>query len=147
MTASEYRDNVERTLPQSALVGDNKGLYTSVESANPITTKGERRLTIDKVIMKDHLRDHHVKYYWTNAGHQLADGFTKLSTGGARSDLLIDALERGVIRITYCEVSDRKEQKAAKAEPQMFSMSRSRPSKRAKIEPLDAWDEWFYDLS
>jgi hypothetical protein len=108
-TAREYQKDSKRK--DGVLVGDNKGLYTAVHAANPITTKGEKRLTIDKMIMKDHLRDHQVTYRWTNAGHQLADGFTKLSVSGARSDLLLEALQSSQIRIHYSTVSGRREAK------------------------------------
>ena len=111
-SAREYRSLKERE--EAVLVGDNKGLYTAAHAANPITTKGEKRLTIDKVLMRDHLEDHRVKYRWTNAGHQLADGFTKLSVSGARSDLLLEAISTGQIRIHYSQVSGRKEAEANK---------------------------------
>jgi len=95
-----------------------------VMSANPISTKGEKRLTPEKMIMRDHLQDKNVKYCWTNAGHQLADGFTKLSTAGARSDLLLAAIEEGQIQIMYSTQSGRKESQASTEviQPQMFSL-------------------------
>ena len=67
----------------SALVGDNRGLFTTVMFANPVSTKGEKRLTLEKMTLKEHLTEKNIKYCWTNSGHQLADGFTKLSSAGA----------------------------------------------------------------
>ncbi len=52
MTARQYRD-LGKPQHLIALVGDNKGLHTAVQSANPITTKGEKRLTIYKVKRRD----------------------------------------------------------------------------------------------
>ena len=132
-SAREYRNLKDRH--QGVLVGDNKGLYTAVHAANPITTKGEKRLTIDKMIMRDHLEQHNIKYRWTNAGHQLADGFTKLSVSGARSDLLVEAMETGQIRIHYSTVSGRKEAQQKPAEA-LFA-KQHRPTKPRKVRGLE----------
>ena len=136
----------------SALVGDNKGLYTTVMSANPISTKGEKRLTLEKMIMKEHLADKNVKYCWTNAGHQLADGFTKLSTAGARSDLLMSALEEGQIQIIYSTQSGRKEsqEQYAKQQTTMFSLDDDEcNSDNEGLIPKEVDDlrQWYFDLS
>jgi hypothetical protein len=150
--ALKYRQTTERH--PAALVGDNKGLFTAIQAANPITTKGEKRLTIDKVIMKDHLEQHKVTYHWTNSGHQLADGFTKLSSAGARSDLLLEAINRGTIRIAYSEVSGKKEasarykQQTAPAEEyadQMFSLCEDDEEEtlRDANAAIDSWDQFF----
>ena len=152
MRPLEWKKSQEH-LP-SALVGDNKGLYTTVMSANPISTKGEKRLTLEKMIMRDHLKDNNVKYCWTNAGHQLADGFTKLSTAGARSDLLISAIEEGQIQIIYSTQSGRKESQAALEvladTPQMFSLDQEEeiPEDLSVIAPEEVDDlrQWYYDL-
>jgi hypothetical protein len=153
-TLRDYRQSTDRH--ESDLVGDNKGLYSAAEAANPITTKGEKRLTIDKMLMKDHLRDFKVKYRWTNAGQQLADGLTKLSSEGARIDMICDVLEQGYLRITYSEVSGRKETAAKyskKAVPeespeadQMFALDTD-DRDEAPPEPreADSWDEYFLD--
>ena len=142
----------EQHLP-SALVGDNKGLYATVMSANPISTKGEKRLTLEKMIMRDHLKDNNVKYCWTNAGHQLADGFTKLSTAGARSDLLISAIEEGQIQIIYSTQSGRKESQATQEvqadAPQMFSLDQGDENPEDSVivpEEVDDLRQWYYDL-
>ena len=48
------------------------------------------------------------RVFWTNAGHMLADGLTKLSDKAELETLMI-FLESGRIRITYCEGSWKKE--------------------------------------
>ena len=114
--------------------------------------------------MRDHLRDHNVDYYWTNAGHQLADGFTKLSTANARSDLLLQAISTGTIRITYSEESGKKEAKRLKDQAeeglfgedldpeanQMFSMNidddETAEGHANMNTKLDNSDRWYYDL-
>lgn len=131
----------------SALVGDNKGLYTAVMSANPISTKGEKRLTLEKMILKDHLKEYGVRYCWTNAGHQLADCLTKLSTAGARSDLLTAALEQGVIQIIYSTQSGRKEsQQRTEEHVQLFSLDDDQDTEDNKHIKVDELTEWYYDL-
>ena len=153
--ALTYR-NLKRD-KRSVLIGDNRGLYTAVNKANPITTKGEKRLTIDKVIMKSHLEEYHVDYFWTNSGHQLADGFTKLSTGGGRTDLLLSAVSTGTIRIVYSEVSGRKEAKEQQQQYECydeecnnmhsldddFDDNTETPNTGAQI---DGWDKFFFDV-
>ena len=151
--AAQYR--AMKRSKRSVLIGDNKGLFTAVESANPITTKGEKRLTIDKVIMKDHLIANCVDYYWTNSGHQLADGFTKLSSGGGRTDLLLQAISEGVIRIVYSEVSGRKEAKENQYEchnaegNNLFRLDEEdEPEEQPQQpHPVDGWDKFYYDVS
>ena len=157
-TLKEYREMKDRE--EANLVGDNKGVYTAVQACNPITTKGEKRLTIDKMLMKDHLRDFRVKYMWTNAGHQLADALTKLSTAGARLDLLLAVIEQGVLRITYSEVSGRREAKEnyqkkkqqvttqEEEADQMFALDQNdSPEDRIpQDQEADSWDKYHYDL-
>ena len=57
------------------------------------------------------------KVYWVNSGHMIADGLTKLSNKNPvpNLDLMIYVLENGLIRITYCTESWRKEMAAKKA--------------------------------
>ena len=149
LTPKEWQQQKER-LP-SALVGDNKGLYTTVMSANPISTRGEKRLTLEKMILKDHLVEKNIRYCWTNAGHQLADGFTKLSSAGARSDLLISALEQGLIQIIYSTQSGRKEsqEQYAKHRATMYSLDDDEQGDDAEPPvPSDVDDlrMWYFDL-
>lgn len=167
VSASQFRyyqrmNELQNIIPESALVGDNKGLYSAVQSANPITTKGEKRLTIDKLIMKETLKSNRVTYHWTNAGHQIADGFTKLSTAGARSDLLLDAIDKGQIRIHYSEESGRKEalrQREQLQQPldldsadQMYALDEDEledglsPPDRPDLTDADSWVKWHFDL-
>ena len=152
MTLKEYQAWKER--PQSALAGDNKGLYTAIYNANPITTKGEKRLTIDKMIMRDHLDQNNVRYYWVNANHQIADAFTKLSTAGGRSDLLMECLNETKIRLTYSEVSGKKETKqqsqrnAAYLRTQFFNIAEQEEdgddgANQKDIHQPNDVDEWF----
>jgi hypothetical protein len=149
--AVQYRQ--QKQLQRSILIGDNKGLYTAVQSANPITTKGEKRLTIDKVIMKDHLLAHQVDYYWTNSGHQLADGFTKLTSAGGRADLLLQAISEGHIRIVYSEVSGRKEAQEKQYEghdayaDNLFRLDDTDETEQVKPETApDGWDKFYFDV-
>ena len=87
------------------------------------------------MITRDHLEQHNIKYRWTNAGHQLADGFTKLSVSGARSDLLLEAMQTGQIRIHYSTVSGRKEAQQKPAEA--LIAKRHRPTKPSKVRGLE----------
>jgi hypothetical protein len=148
LSPSQWQQQKDR-LP-SALVGDNKGLYSTVMSANPISTKGEKRLTLEKMILKDHMLEKNVKYCWTNAGHQLADGFTKLSSAGARSDLLISAIEEGQIQIIYSTQSGRKESKEqyAKHRATMFSLDDDECDESDETLPIEVDDlrQWYFDL-
>lgn len=152
INAAQYRQR--ECSKRSILIGDNKGLFTAVQSANPITTKGEKRLTIDKVIMKDHLTAYKVDYLWTNSGHQLADGFTKLSSAGGRADLLLQAINEGHIRIVYSEVSGRREAQEKQYEghdayaDNLFRMDETdEPDLEDKLDShLDGWDKFYYDV-
>ena len=155
MNAKEYRER--QTTKRSILIGDNKGLYTAIGAANPITTRGEKRLTIDKVIMKDHLTSYRVDYYWTNSGHQLADGFTKLSSAGGRVDLLLQAVQSGTIRIVYSEVSGRKEAKEQAYDchnafgDNLFPMNIDDDNDHELQQnnpdnTIDGWDKFYFDL-
>ena len=85
--------------------------------------------------MRGHLEDHNIKYRWTNAGHQLADGFTKLSVSGARSDLLLEAMQTGQIRIHYSTVSGRKEAQQQNVDA-LFVRTR-RPTRRRNLRGLE----------
>ena len=132
----EYRENLLDYTEMQVLLGDNRGLYSTVESANPVTTKGERRLTVDKIIMRDHLRENNAKYGWTNAGHQLADAFTKRSDT-ARCDLLLEAMQRCAIRIHYDTQNDRKTKATAVRESVYIA-----PAVDEQSEGSDS-EEWF----
>jgi hypothetical protein len=149
MSPREWQNSKER-LP-SALVGDNKGLYTTVMSANPVSTKGEKRLTLEKMILKDHLADKNIKYCWTNSGHQLADGFTKLSSAGARSDLLVSSIEQGLIQIIYSKESGRKEsqQQHAREQQTMFSLDRPDEDDQDEQAPegVDDLLKWYNEFT
>ena len=97
---------------------------------------------------------------WTNAGHQLADALTKLSTAGARLDLLLAVIEQGVLRITYSEVSGRREAKEnyqkkkqqvttqEEEADQMFALDQNdSPEDRIpQDQEADSWDKYHYDL-
>jgi hypothetical protein len=150
LSPREWQQQAER-LP-SALVGDNRGLYTTVMSANPISTKGEKRLTLEKMILKDHMLEKNVQHCWTNAGHQLADGFTKLSSAGARSDLLLSAIEQGQIQIIYSTQSGRKEsqEQYQKQKTSMYSLDadeRDEPAEELVHSEVDDLRLWYYDLT
>ena len=82
LTARQFRDRQE-TVP-SALVGDNKGVHTTVTEYGAVNRKGEKRLMLDKVIMREELEAFRCEHYWVNSGHQLSDGLTKLTTSGSR---------------------------------------------------------------
>jgi hypothetical protein len=125
-------------------------------SANPISTKGEKRLTLEKMILKDHMLEKNVQYCWTNAGHQLADGFTKLSSAGARSDLLLSAIEQGQIQIIYSTQSGRKEsqEQYQKQKTSMFSLDADDDDEQVDTqaeellhEEVDDLRLWYYDLT
>jgi hypothetical protein len=122
-------------------------------SANPVSTKGEKRLTLEKMILKDHLTDKNIKYCWTNSGHQLADGFTKLSTAGARSDLLVSSIEQGLTQIIYSKESGRKEsqQQHAREQQTMFSLDNERPNEDDQDEQaqegVDDLLKWYNEFT
>jgi hypothetical protein len=123
ISAREFRQREEQV--PAVLCGDNKGVFTNVEALSPINKKGERRLQIDKVIMAEHLKQHKVQYRWVNSSHQVADAFTKLSTRGARVDLLNSLLRIGQVRIHYCTESGRKEDKrTAAGQNEVYAMDR-----------------------
>ena len=105
------------------------------------------------MILKDHLADKNIKYCWTNSGHQLADGFTKLSTAGARSDLLVSSIEQGLIQISYSKESGRKESQAqhAREQPTLFSLDDERPVKDDQDEQaqegVDDLLKWYNEFT
>ena len=125
MNPREYRE--QRESLTGLLIGDNKGLYTAMLSYNPIARRGDKRLQVDKAILWEHLLAHCLKYRWTNAGHQDADALTKLSSGSARVDLLLDVMNKDRVRVHYCTVSGRKEaamkNAAANPEPQLHDLA------------------------
>jgi hypothetical protein len=116
LSAREFSERRE-SVP-AVLCGDNKGLFTSLEAMSPVSKKGERRLQIDKIIMNEHLKKHCVTYRWVNSSHQLADALTKLSTGGARVDLLNSLLRSNQVRVHYCTESGRKEEASSSSAQQ-----------------------------
>ena len=61
-------------------------------------------------ILYDLVVDFGFSTFWINAEH-LADGLTKLSSSGARVDLLRDVMDSCRIRITFCATSGRKEKR------------------------------------
>ena len=104
--------------------------------------------------MKDHLLVHKVDYYWTNSGHQLADGFTKLTSAGGRADLLLQAINEGHIRIVYSEVSGRKEAQEQQYEGHdayannLFRLDETdEPEQEVKLDTApDGWDKFYFDV-
>ena len=107
--------------------------------------------------MKSHLEEYHVDYFWTNSGHQLADGFTKLSTGGGRTDLLLSAVSTGTCRIVYSDVSGRKEAK----EKQQYECYDEECNNMHSLDDedvydttettkpgaqIDGWDKFYFDV-
>ena len=63
------------------------------------------------------------KMWWVNNNHMPADALTKFSTD-ARQDLLLRFVQLQTYRITYCELSGRREtqekNKSAKSKPKTF---------------------------
>ena len=97
------------------------------------------------------MTDQNVKYCWTNAGHQLADGFTKLSSAGARTDLLVSSIEQGLIQIIYSTQSGRKEsqQQYSREQPTMFSLDDDLCDQEAEAQShfeVDDLRERYYEL-
>ena len=95
----------------SALVTDCRGLYSHLMSSNAGNLQAEKRLVIDVRILTQTIRECDSLLFWVNNNYQPADCLTKLSSAGARSDLLELLLRTGRFRITFCDTSGRKETK------------------------------------
>jgi hypothetical protein len=97
-------------LHRSALVTDCRGLYSHLMSSNAGNLQAEKRLIIDIRILMQTIRECDALLFWVNNNYQPADCLTKLSSAGARTDLLQLILAKGQYRITFCSTSGRKEQ-------------------------------------
>ena len=64
---------------------------------------------IDIQILRQSLSVTKAKIWWVNNEHMVADALTKRSDSGARLDILNRLLSTNKYRITYCEVSGRRE--------------------------------------
>ena len=88
------------------VVIDAKGLWTKIEAEY----KTEKRGAIYIRQLMEILTRTNSRVFWVNSGHMISDALTKLSTKpDVRIDLLLYVLEHGLIRITYCEHSWRRE--------------------------------------
>lgn len=120
-------------------------------SASLISTKGEKSLTLENMVLKNDMLEKNVKYCGTNAGHQLADGFTKLLSAGARSDLLGSAIEQAQVPIISFTDSGRNEsqEEHAKHKATMYSLDDDECDEEAvQNVPTDVDDlrQWYFDL-
>jgi hypothetical protein len=96
-------------LNAAAIVTDCRGLYSHLTGGNVGHLQGEKRLNIDIVILLDGLRSIRCEIFWVNNNYQISDALTKLSSSGARLDLLQNLLRRCMYRITFCDRSGRRE--------------------------------------
>ncbi len=92
-----------------AHVTDNKGLFDAVQNEKPKKGQNEKRQAAWYQVLYDELQDQNVKVFWVNNNYMTADGLTKLSTAGARVDLVIELIQKCKLRITYCTQSGRRE--------------------------------------
>ena len=95
-----------------------QGLWTKIQSEY----KTEKRGTIYIRQLMETLTRIGAKVYWVNSGHMVADALIKMSTKDAQLDLLLYVLQHGLIRITYCEGSWRKELKSKKGHLEELSV-------------------------
>ena len=116
-TAKEFRER--GPILESALVSDCKSLYTHLAQETNATKGAEDRLAIDNQILKQGMQICKAKMWWVNNNHMPADALTKFSQD-ARQDLLLRMLQTLSFRISYCEVSGRRE-KSFKRYPQESS--------------------------
>ncbi|CAE7766960.1 GIP [Symbiodinium sp. CCMP2592] len=110
LKARQVKEKLTQGSTVRALVTDNKGLYDSIQTEKPSTRQGVKMQSLVYQILYDLVVDYGFQTFWVNGSHMLADGLTKLSSSGAQVDAIRKVLEDSLIRITYCEVSGRKEQ-------------------------------------
>ena len=91
------------------LVTDNKGLYDSIQTEKPSTRQGTKMQSLVYQILYDLVVDFSFSTFWVNGEHMIADGLTKLSTSGGKTDLIRQVMATSRVRITYCTTSGRKE--------------------------------------
>ena len=111
LKAKQVKDKLTSGSVVRALVTDNKGLYDSTQTEKPSTRQGVKMQSLVYQILYDLVVDYGFQTFWVNGADMLADGLTKLSTSGAQVDAVRKVLEDSLIRITYCAVSGRKEQR------------------------------------
>ena len=107
--ARDVKQKLTSKVQPRVLVTDNKGLYDSIQTEKPSTRQGQKMQSLVYQILYDLVVDYGFSTFWVNAEHMLADGLTKLSSSGARVDLVREVMSEGRIRITYCTTSGRKE--------------------------------------
>ncbi|CAE7364703.1 unnamed protein product, partial [Symbiodinium necroappetens] len=110
LKARQVKEKLTKGSAVRALVTDNNGLYDSIQTEKPSTRQGVKMQSLVHQILYDLVVDYGFQTFWVNGSHMLADGLTKLSSSGAQVDAIRTVLEDSLIRITYCEVSGRKEQ-------------------------------------
>ena len=76
-------------------------------------------MVIDQAILRQNLALNKIKVWWVNNNHMPSDALTKLSDN-ARLDLLYDLLHAARFRISYCEVSGRRENKPLSFDSEAF---------------------------
>ena len=94
------------------MISDCKSLYTKLttETAVNLSAGGSAKAaSIDIQILRQSLAVTRSRIWWVNNEHMVADSLTKASDGGARLDILQKLLSTNRFRITYCQVSGRRE--------------------------------------
>ena len=109
LKAKEVKTKLTSTPQPQVIVTNNKGLYDNIQTERPSTRQGQKMQSLVYQILYDLVVDYGFSTFWVNAEHMLADGLTKLSSSGARVDLLRAVMDTCRIRITYCTTSGRKE--------------------------------------
>ena len=115
--AKEVKSKLTSGLTTRVLVTDNKGLFDAIQVEKPSTRQGVKMQSLVCQILYGFVVDYGFKTFWVNGEHMFADGLTKLSSSGGKTDLIRDLMDTSMIRITYCETSGRREKQLQVLEP------------------------------
>ena len=130
LKAKAVKEKLTNGLTTRVLVTDNKGLFDAIQIEKPSTRQGVKMQSLVYQILYDLVVDYNFKTFWVNGEHMFADGLTKLSSSGGKTDLIRELMNHSTIRITYCETSGRKEK-------QLHALEPVRPASRGLESSID----------